>query len=134
MSCNQALVLDDKPRVDRPFFAYPYTRASDIALANGTNITSPLNGYQYVKVQTVLPADDIDFEPWTNCAIWTNQTAEVYASPQFTARAEQAQDVLTTIHDSGLVGNRTVSLKNVYNVWDYVRSLCACDIAFSNLT
>ena len=93
-----------------------------------------MNGYQYVKVQTVLPADDIDFEPWTNCAIWTNQTTGVYASPQFTARAEQAQDVLTTIHDSGLVGNRTVSLKNVYNVWDYVRSLRACDIAVSDLT
>lgn len=42
--------------------------------------------------------------------------------------------MLTTIHDSGLVGNRTVSLKNVYNVWDYVRSLRACDIAVSDLT
>lgn len=99
------------------------SRASDILLANETTIISPLNGYQYVKVQTVLPADDIDFEPWTNCAVWTNQTAEVYASPQFTARTEEAEDVLTTIHDSGLVGNRTVSLKNVYNVWDYVRLL-----------
>ncbi|GAA5984943.1 hypothetical protein JCM10908_002462 [Rhodotorula pacifica] len=101
-------------------FYPPNPTASDIHLANGTNITSPLNGYQYVKVQTVLPADDIDFEPWTNCAIWTNQTADVYASEQFIARAEEAKGVLATIQDSGLVGNRTVSLKNIYNVWDFM--------------
>lgn len=94
--------------------------ASDIALANGSQIVSPLNGYQYVKVETVLPADDIDFEPWTNCAVWMNQTSGVYASPQFTAKAAEAQGILDTIKNSGIVGDRSVTLKNIYNVWDYV--------------
>ncbi|POY76411.1 hypothetical protein BMF94_0609 [Rhodotorula taiwanensis] len=101
-------------------FYPPNPSASDIALANGSQIVSPLNGYQYVKVETVLPADDIDFEPWTNCAVWTNQTSGAYASPQFTAKAAEAQGILDTIKNSGIVGDRSVTLKNIYNVWDYM--------------
>lgn len=70
---------------------------------------------------TVLPEDDIDFEPWTNCAAWTNRTTELYASPAYTERAEQDQDLLDLISSSGLVGERSVSMSNFYNVWDYVR-------------
>lgn len=58
-------------------FYPPSPGISTITLANGTNITSPLDGYQYVQVNTVMPDDDIDFEPWTNCAVWANRTTEV---------------------------------------------------------
>lgn len=101
----------------------PARSASTTTLANGSTIASPLNGYQYVKVVTVLPEDDIDFEPWTNCAAWTNRTTELYASPAYTERAAQDKDLLDLISSSGLVGERTVSMANFYNVWDYVRRL-----------
>lgn len=47
---------------------------------------------------------------------------QLYASPEWTARANEAKDLLDLIKSSGLVGNRTVSMPNAYNVWDYVRS------------
>ncbi|BGO94400.1 hypothetical protein NBRC10512_002098 [Rhodotorula toruloides] len=101
-------------------FYPPRTDISNITLANGTVVTSPLGGYQYVQVNTVMPDDDIDFEPWTNCAVWPNRTTELYASPEWTARADQDKDLLDLIKSSGLVGNRTVTMANAYNVWDYM--------------
>ncbi|GAA5995985.1 uncharacterized protein JCM10292_004871 [Rhodotorula paludigena] len=101
-------------------FYPPRLDAANTTLANGTAVQSPLNGYQYVKVLTQLPEDDIDFEPWTNCQAWTNRTTDLYASPAYTARAEQDADLLELIRTSGLVGNRTVSIANFYNVWDYM--------------
>lgn len=46
---------------------------------------------------------------------------QLYASPEWTARADQDKDLLDLIKSSGLVGNRTVTMANAYNVWDYVR-------------
>merc|ERR1719487_570239 len=101
-------------------FYPPNPSTANITLSNGTDIVSPLGGYQYVKVQSVSPQDDIDFEPWSNCAVWTNQTSGFYDSPQFTAMEAEAQPVLSKIKDSGLVGSRTVSLENMYNCWDFM--------------
>ncbi|GAA6022549.1 hypothetical protein JCM8202_000512 [Rhodotorula sphaerocarpa] len=101
-------------------FYPPNPSTANITLSNGTDIVSPLGGYQYVKVQSVSPQDDIDFEPWSNCAVWTNQTSGFYDSPQFTAMEAEAQPVLSKIKDTGLVGSRTVSLENMYNCWDFM--------------
>lgn len=37
-----------------------------------------------------MPDDDIDFEPWTNCAVWPNRTTEVGR-----AQAEHADTVMS---------------------------------------
>jgi hypothetical protein len=62
------------------------SRISTITLANGTNVTSPLNGYQYVQINTVLPTDDVDFEGWTSCTAFTAHTNAFYASADFLAK------------------------------------------------
>ncbi|KPV73943.1 uncharacterized protein RHOBADRAFT_66686 [Rhodotorula graminis WP1] len=117
---GEGSVISDSALAFWQGFYPPRTNASTTTLANGSVVSSPLGGYQYVKVVTVLPEDDIDFEPWTNCAAWTNRTSELYASPAYTERAEQDQDLLDLISSSGLVGERTVSMANFYNVWDYM--------------
>lgn len=122
-SASHAQPLKERSREAPVLTRLPARSASTTTLANGSTIASPLNGYQYVKVVTVLPEDDIDFEPWTNCAAWTNRTTELYASPAYTKRAAQDKDLLDLISSSGLVGERTVSMANFYNVWDYVRRL-----------
>jgi prostatic aicd phosphatase len=87
-----------------------------MTLGNGTNVTSPLGGYQYVKVATLLPSDDVDFEPFTNCANWTLRNTEVYNRTDFKARATEELPFFTSLKESGLLGNRTATLVNAYNV------------------
>ncbi|GAA6038328.1 hypothetical protein JCM8097_003946 [Rhodosporidiobolus ruineniae] len=101
-------------------FYPPRADTTNFTLANGSTIASPLGGYQYVKVETVLPTDDVDFEPWTSCNEWTKHTNAVYNSTDFLARAAVEKPFLDSLKSSGLVGNRTVSLANAYNVFDYI--------------
>ena len=48
---------------------WPATASSTTTLANGTVVTSPLGGYQYVPIQSVEPNNDISLEGWTNCNV-----------------------------------------------------------------
>ncbi|GAA5901020.1 hypothetical protein JCM6882_006003 [Rhodosporidiobolus microsporus] len=117
---GEGSVIDDSATALWQGFYPPRANISSMTLANGSTINSPLGGYQYVKVETVLPADDVDFEPWTNCKTWVSRNAEVYNSTEFVARAQQEEPFLSMLRSSGLVGNRTVSLANVYNVFDFI--------------
>ncbi|GAA5864430.1 hypothetical protein JCM8547_005817 [Rhodosporidiobolus lusitaniae] len=113
-------------------FYPPRLDISNMTLANGSIVTSPLGGYQYVKVETVIPTDDVDFEPWTNCAAWTNRSSEVYASEQFVERGKVEDGFLQQIKESGIVGNRTVSMANFYNVFDYMNVNAIHDETYNN--
>ncbi|GAA5949386.1 hypothetical protein JCM3765_003392 [Sporobolomyces pararoseus] len=101
-------------------FYPPNLSVSNQTLANSSVVTSPLQGYQYVQVNAVLPADDVDFEPWTSCNAWTNRTNEFYASEVFKAKETEQTSFFTELKDSQLLGNRTVSLKNAFNFYDYM--------------
>ncbi|GAA6025568.1 hypothetical protein JCM10207_002706, partial [Rhodosporidiobolus poonsookiae] len=101
-------------------FYPPRLDISNMTLANGSTITSPLGGYQYVKVETLLPEYDVDFESWTNCEIWTERNAKVYKTNEWLAKAQAEEPFFATLRSSGIVGNRTVSLDNIYNVFDFV--------------
>lgn len=46
---------------------FPATASSNVTLANGEVVVSPLGGYQYVPLQTVGPTNNITLEPWTSC-------------------------------------------------------------------
>ena len=48
---------------------FPPNPANRITLANETTIVAPLNGYQYVPVETVEPNNDRSLEPWTDCPV-----------------------------------------------------------------
>ncbi|GAA5883974.1 hypothetical protein JCM16303_001343 [Sporobolomyces ruberrimus] len=101
-------------------FYPPNLAVSNETLANTTVVTSPLQGYQYIQVNTVMPVDDVDFEPWTSCSAWTNRTNDLYASQAFKDKQAEEDGYFTELKNSQLLGNRTVSLKNAYNFFDYM--------------
>ncbi|SCZ88234.1 BZ3500_MvSof-1268-A1-R1_Chr2-1g04276 [Microbotryum saponariae] len=101
-------------------FYPPNATVSSETLADGTNVTSPLNGYQTLQINTVLPADDVDFESWVNCGTWTNRTNEFYNSTVFLAKTAESAPFLKSLQTAGLVGGRNVSLVNAYNLYDFI--------------
>lgn len=43
--------------------------ANSIQLSNGTNVTSPLGGYQYVPIESVEPEEDVSLEGFMSCNV-----------------------------------------------------------------
>ncbi|ORY50682.1 histidine phosphatase superfamily [Leucosporidium creatinivorum] len=99
-------------------FYPPNLSISIDTLANGSNITSPLGGYQYLQINTVLPADDVDLESWVNCPVWTNRTNSFYKSAEFLAVEAENKDFLNSLKP--IVGNRSIALSNMYNLFDFL--------------
>ncbi|KAF9516136.1 hypothetical protein BS47DRAFT_1391038 [Hydnum rufescens UP504] len=93
---------------------WPATQASNITLANGTVVHSPLGGYQYVTIDSVMPDADVSLEGWMSCPNFDTATAQVYASSQFQQVASQNALFLASLAD--LVGGRPVTLQNIWNV------------------
>lgn len=94
---------------------WPPTSAQNTTLANGTTVTAPLGGYQYVPVAFIDPQEDISLEGWTSCNAFTNWTSAVYSSPAF---QQVARDNAAFLQSLGpIVGNRNVTLANFYNIW-----------------
>lgn len=48
---------------------YPPNPKNKIVLANETEVIAPLDGYQYVPVETVEPSNDRSLESWTDCPV-----------------------------------------------------------------
>lgn len=113
-------------------FYPPNLSISNQTLSNGSIVTSPLQGYQYVQVSTVLPSDDVDFEPWTSCNAWTNRTDEFYASESFAAKQAEEAAFFTELKDNQLLGNRTINLKNAYNLFDFMNVQSIHNETFNN--
>ena len=68
---------------------------------------------------------------WTNCNAWTNRTNALYNSTGFLAVAAEYKPFLDGLAKSGLVGDRVVTLSNMWNIFDFmnvqsVRSLVLC--------
>lgn len=86
-------------------------------LANGTNITSPLNGYQYVGINSI-GEDEISLEGWTECPAFMQATEDFYNSQSFKQKASENSQFLQDIVP--LVGGRNVTLQNMWNIYDYM--------------
>ncbi|KAL7004450.1 hypothetical protein EMMF5_006001 [Cystobasidiomycetes sp. EMM_F5] len=98
--------------------AFPATTANNITLANGTSILSPLGGYQYVPIESVEIQDDYTLESWTECPAYTVDNSAWYNSSVFAQKAQQSSASLQAI--ASVVGSRTVSLANMWNIFDYI--------------
>lgn len=48
---------------------YPPNPNNKIILANESTVVAPLDGYQYVPIETIEPGNDRSLEPWTNCPV-----------------------------------------------------------------
>lgn len=87
---------------------------------------SPLGGYQYVGVDALMPSDDISLEGWTDCATFTDETNLFYASDEFARMQTDSQAFLDAVKQDNLVGDRTVTLQNMWNIFDYMSVALSC--------
>lgn len=55
---------------------------------------------------------------WVNCPVWTNRTNDFYKSPEFLAVEADNQDFLNSLKP--IVGNRSIALSNMYNLFDFL--------------
>jgi len=99
---------------------FPPTPKNEMTLANGTTVTAPLGGYQYVPVETVEPGNDRTLESWTDCPAFEKHIAAFHKSDEFKERADAAKPFFKGITD--FVFGRPTSLENIWNIYDFVNS------------
>ncbi|ORY83664.1 phosphoglycerate mutase-like protein [Protomyces lactucae-debilis] len=97
---------------------YPASPLSNVTLANGTLVTSPLGGQQYVPMETVEFEQSPLLEAFASCPAYTANLNAFYNSAEYTAKSaleKPFRDSLTTIVDG-----RNTTLKDMYNVYDFI--------------
>ncbi|KAI6011730.1 histidine phosphatase superfamily [Pisolithus marmoratus] len=99
---------------------FPPTPRNKITLANGTTVTSPLGGYQYVPVEMVPDSSDTVLESWVDCAAFKKHITKVYSSQEFKEKAQEAKHFFGSVHD--YVFGRPTTLENIWNVYDYLNT------------
>ncbi|KDQ50369.1 hypothetical protein JAAARDRAFT_211778 [Jaapia argillacea MUCL 33604] len=97
---------------------WPATTEYNTTLANGSTITGPLGGYQYVPIAAVDPNLDVSLEGWTDCNTFNNATNAFYSSPGFQQVAAQSASFLNEL--AQYVDGRAVTLENMWNIFDYL--------------
>lgn len=97
---------------------WPANTMYNETLANGTLVVGPLNGYQYVLIESVEPSNDISLEGWTDCNAFTNSTKQLYASSFFQEKAQNSSQFLQSL--TPYLGGRPVTFQNMWNIYDYV--------------
>ncbi|KAF9258375.1 phosphoglycerate mutase-like protein [Marasmius fiardii PR-910] len=95
---------------------FPPSERNELELANGTTIRAPLNGYQYVPIETVEPENDRSLESWIDCPEFKKHIQKFYQSEEFKRKAEEAKPILETFKD--YVFGRPSTLENA--LYDYI--------------
>lgn len=97
---------------------WPATSSNNITLANGTMITAPLGGYQYIPIETVDPNLSIALEGFANCNTFNTHTTEFYNSSIFQEMATQSASFLDSLPP--YLNGRSVQLENMWNIYDFM--------------
>ncbi|KAJ7048022.1 phosphoglycerate mutase-like protein [Mycena amicta] len=97
---------------------FPPNPRNKVTLANGTEVMTPLGGYQYVPMETVEPGNDRSMESWTDCPAFQKHVAAFHASDAFKAKAKAAAPFFNDIND--FVFGRTTALENI--VYDFMNT------------
>ncbi|PSS09343.1 hypothetical protein PHLCEN_2v3375 [Hermanssonia centrifuga] len=116
---------------------WPPTAQSSISLANGTTITSPLNGFQYVNIESVDP--DMDYvgslapplelsdAVRTFLQAWSNRVEQFYNSAAFVAKANESASFLTALQP--YIDARISSLQDI--IYDYMNVQFTYNITYA---
>ncbi|KAL0573387.1 hypothetical protein V5O48_008567 [Marasmius crinis-equi] len=97
---------------------FPANDNYKITLANGTTVEGPLDGYQYVTIESVEPENDISLEGWTKCGAFDKSTQAFYDSPEFKQKAAESKEFLDLLPP--FLDDRPVTLENMWNIFDYM--------------
>ncbi|KIJ60291.1 hypothetical protein HYDPIDRAFT_117370 [Hydnomerulius pinastri MD-312] len=97
---------------------WPVTTNNNITLANGTTVTAPLGGYQYVPIDAVDPNLDVSLEGFDDCNTFDTHTTAFYNSSEFQEMAAQSAAFLKLLPP--YLDGRAVTLENMWNIFDYM--------------
>ncbi|KAF8635858.1 hypothetical protein AX15_000050 [Amanita polypyramis BW_CC] len=97
---------------------YPPTPDYKTQLANGTVITGPLDGYQYIPIDSVDPNDDISLEGWASCAPFSQNVEAFERSTIFRTKEAENQDFLNSLIP--FIGGRSANFSDICNVFDFM--------------
>lgn len=97
---------------------YPATSESNVTLANGTTVVSPLSGQQYLPIETIEFAQSPTLEAFTTCPAYTKYLTAFYNSSTYAAKAAAEKPFLAQL--PAIVDGRNTTLKDMYNVYDYI--------------
>ncbi|KAG7091478.1 hypothetical protein E1B28_010509 [Marasmius oreades] len=109
---------------------FPADADYNTTLANGTTVQGPLDGYQYVSIESVEPNNDISLEGWTSCSAFDKSTQEFYQSPEFKQKATESQSFLSQL--ARFLDGRPVTLDNMWNIFDFMNVRNIHDQEFHN--
>lgn len=109
---------------------FPPTTANSILLANGSTVTSPFQGYQYIPIESVEPNEDVSLEGFTSCNTLTTRTTAFYNSTAFKKKAQENADFLNSLPP--FLDGRAVTLDNMWNIYDYMNVQSIHNATFAN--
>ncbi|KAG1737562.1 phosphoglycerate mutase-like protein [Suillus paluster] len=95
---------------------YPSTSKSEMTLANGTTVLSPLGGYQYVPVESLEFWQSPALTSWMECEYFQYHLTRIYASSAFINMSTTAAPFLTALKP--YLGGVNNSLTNM--IYDHV--------------
>jgi hypothetical protein len=104
-----------------------YTFAtSQSSLANGSNILSPLNGYQYPQIYTASGNDDnsIWIAGEVSCPSYTASGYDYYTSPEYATILDTTAGFYASLEQdflNGVFTNSSVGYFDAYYIWDYLQ-------------
>ncbi|KAJ7683080.1 histidine phosphatase superfamily [Mycena rosella] len=99
---------------------FPPNLRNKITLANQTVVMAPLDGYQYVPMETVEPGNDRSMESWTDCPAFQKHIASFHGSDAFKAKAKEASSFFKDAQD--YVFGRPTTLENIWNIHDFMNT------------
>jgi hypothetical protein len=99
---------------------------SQSSLANGSNILSPLNGYQYPQIYTASRNDEnsIWIAGEISCPSYTASSYEYYTSPEYATILDTSAEFYASLEQdflNGIFTNSSVGFFDAYYIWDYLR-------------
>ncbi|KAL5483060.1 hypothetical protein ACEPAI_8289 [Sanghuangporus weigelae] len=109
---------------------FPPTDNHNTTLADGTVIEAPLNGYQYVPIESVESDEDVSLEAWVDCDPFDDATAAFYNSSLFQQVASENAEFLQSLPP--FLDGRSVSLVNMWNIFDYMTVQSVHNATFAN--
>lgn len=109
---------------------WPATLSNNITLANGTTITAPLGGYQYVPIESVDPNLSVSLEGFTSCNTFNTHTTAFYNSSTFQEMAAQSASFLDSLPP--YLNGRSVQLQNMWNIYDFMNVNDIHNATFAN--
>ena len=98
---------------------------SQSSLANGSNILSPLDGYQYPQIYTASRNDDdsIWIAGEIGCEAYTASSYNYYSSPEYANILNTTAEFYASLQQDfldGIFTNSSVGYFNAYWIWDYL--------------